>query len=95
MGVCILEYGAQDCGANTLSLMVWQDVKMVQKPVVLLRANQNEAYSNIIRDYESTQRRIKRCQKALSGALWVKTPNALQALAHCSNTHVDQDISIG
>lgn len=68
---------------------------MVQKPMVLLWSNQNEAYSNTISDYESAERRIKRCQKALSGALWVKTPDALQALSHCSNTNVDQDISIG
>ena len=43
MGVGVVEYVQQDCCAKTLTLMLRQDVEMIQTPVIFFWTNQHEA----------------------------------------------------
>src|SRR5262249_14926155 len=81
-------------GSDALSLMFGHDVQMVEKPVVLLRTNHDEAYAHAIDFDEATQRRVKGRQKAIPRALRVKAPCPLQALAHRLDANGDHGVRV-
>jgi hypothetical protein len=93
--ICIRNDLSEHGRTDSLSLMFRHDVQVVQMPVVLLRPNQHKTHPNIIGFDEATQCRVKRRHEPLSRTLCVKAPNSLQALSHCGNANVHQEISIG